>query len=357
MIRAGLLLIFATLCAVGGTVKLFTGETYNGELSLGDALTISPETSPTVKVDIANLQRVTWREPADGFVPGVVLQNGTRLKTSAAEGIPTSEIAWIIYRAITAAEARAIPGGKTGALLPGGDFFEGTVRSADLNSAKIVSPIFGPRSFKRGDLLAAILAPVRPAASAFEVHTVSGEVLLGDHLAFTPGGATLTVAGKPVIIPAADLAEIRAGPGRAQALATMRMARAEVARGLPQGRGFSIDALPDGGALQVGPERFDHGLASFSGCAATWEIPPNLAEFAGRIGVASTTPPNVRLTFSVLADGRSVFRSPPMTAADPPQSIRASLGSARTVTLRVETQFPSGAVGIGIWVEPTLLRR
>jgi hypothetical protein len=269
------------------------------------------------------------------------------MKANSATNISAPEVAWIVYRPVTAKEANAVPRGKTGALLPGGDFFEGAVRSADQNTAKIVSPIFGPRTFdaRRGDILAAILAEVVPVASGYEVHTTAGEVLLGDQVNFNSTGVTLITAGKSQQISIPELAEVRAGPGRATSLATTRMARMEVARGLPAGRGISSNKLGDGSALQVGPEQFEHGLASHSGCAAIWEVPANFTELVGRFGVAPATAPNVRLTFFVSADGRSVFRSQPMTSADSPQTLRASLGNARTVTLRVETQFPSGAIG------------
>jgi len=174
---------------------------------------------------------------------------------------------------------------------------------------------------------------------------------------FTSTGATLVSGGKSQAIPAAELVEVRTGSGRAVPLAPTRMARAEVARGLPTARAMTIDAMPGGGALQVGSEKFERGLASYSGCAGIWDVPAGFSEFIARFGVAPATPANVRLTFTVVADGRSAFRSQPMTSADSPQTIRASLGNARTVTLRVETQFPSGAIGLGIWIEPTLLRR
>jgi hypothetical protein len=358
MRRLGLAALFAALPALGGTIKLFTGETLSGEIEFGDSLSVRTEAGPTVKVDPAIIQRATLRESKDGYAPGMVLRNGARMK-AGAPAAPQSEVAWIVYRPVTAQEANAVPPGRTGALLPGGDFFEGTIRSADQTAAKVVSPIFGARSFDgaRGDILAAIVAPVKPAPAAFEILNTAGEIFLGDQLSFTAAGATLTVAGKTQTIPVVELAEIRTGPGRAMPLAITRMARAEVARGLPAARAMTIDATPDGGALQVGSEKYEHGLASYSGCAGTWEVPANFSEFIGRFGVAPATPPNVRLTFTVVADGRSIFRSQPMTSADSPQTIRASLGNARTVTLRVETQFPSGAIGLGIWIEPTLLRR
>jgi hypothetical protein len=352
------LLMIACSPLLAGTIKLFTGETLSGEIELGEWVSIRTEAGPTVKVEPPNIQRIAWRESIDGYPAGVVLKSGARLKAPAA-GVSPAEIAWIVYRAVTSQEAGAMSPGKTGALLPGGDFFEGDIRSADPRSARVVSPVFGPRSFEgsRGEILVAVLAPVKPLPSAYEVRTTGGELLLADQVTFASAGATLVTAGKSVLIATPELAEVRAGAGRSMPLATARMARMEAGRGFPPGKAISIDAMADGSSLQIGPDRFEHGLVMYSGCAGIWDVPANFTELAGRFGVGPATPPNVRLTFSVLADGRSVFRSQPITSADAPQVLRASLGTSRTVALRVETQFPSGAIGVGIWVEPTLLRR
>jgi hypothetical protein len=360
-LKALLLLLFALVAgASGSTVQLFTGETLNGEIEFGDTLAVRTEAGPTVKVDLPNARSISIRERAAQFGPGVVLRNGIRLKQGAAGETPPSEIARIFYRPITTAEERGIPSGKTGALLVGGDFFEGKISRADDKSVKVISPLFGPRTFEaaRGDVLAAVLAAVQHgSAAAYEVETIKGELFLADAASISTAGLTLQAGGKTQLVPAAEIAEIRAGSGRAFSLALARPANTQFAPGITPARGMSIDALPDGSALQIGPDRFEKGLSLASGSAASWEVPPGFAEMVGRCGVAPTTPANVRLTFIVLADGRSIFRSPPMTSADSPQTIRAPLGRARVITLRVETQFPAGAVGLGVWTEPTLLQR
>jgi hypothetical protein len=254
-------------------------------------------------------------------------------------------------------EARAIPRGKTGVLLAGGDFFEGAVRSVDAEKARVLSPIFGLRTFeaKAGDVLAVVLGEVKPAAAGYEVHLMNGGVLLGDAIGFDAVGLVLNSGGKLQTIPLADLAELRAGPAHYQSLASLQPARVEVALGSPV-KPYSIDMMLDSTALKVGPDQFPSGIAAWTNCAITWAVPPGMGELVGRVGVPPGVPPNVRLAFVIYADGRIAWRSQPMTSSDTPQTFRAALGGARAVALRVEPHFPSSATGLGIWISPTLLK-
>jgi hypothetical protein len=268
-------------------------------------------------------------------------------------------VAWVIYKKFPAADANAIPKGKTGALMPGGDFFEGTIRSADAAQARVMSPLFGPRTFEgqRGDLLAAVRADIKTTSSHYEVRTTGDSLFLADQITADAGKLTITRAGKIFTVPKEELASISAGAARHLPIATVQPTRVEVALGTPEGHAFILHTLPGGSPLQVGSEVFPRGIASFTQCALTWEIPAGMTTLVGRFGVAPAVPSNIRLAFAVYADGRPSFRSKPMTSAESAQSFRANLGAARLLTLRIEPQFPSNARGTGIWVEPTLLRR
>jgi hypothetical protein len=338
--------LLAALGAPAATVTLLTGETHTGEIELGNPLVLRKQITAPLKIDPATMRQLVLRTGNDDFLPGVVLPNGARLD-DATEGV-----AWRVYRKFTAAEARAIPPGKTGVLLPNGDFFEGTVRYADAQEARVFSPLFGPRTFRAAELLAAVLAEVKPSAAGYEVRTTDGRVRLGEQLVFDGRGVTLDGS----FIPLADLAEVRAGASRYRALADLETARVEVAHGSPN-PAFALHAQPDGAPLAVGPDRFARGIGAWTNCAIGWAVPAGFTELIGRCGVAPGTPPNVRLAFAVYADGRLIFRSPPLTTADLPQSFSAKLAGARTVALRVEPQFPSNARGVGIWIEPVLIRR
>jgi hypothetical protein len=335
------------LSASAATITLVTGEILTGEVELGNPIVVRKQISEPVKIDPATVLRLTLREGNDDYTPGMVLRSGARVADAPAE-----QVAWRVYRKFTAIEARAIPAGKTGVLLPNGDFFEGKVRSAEAAEVKVLSPLFGPRTFRADQVLAVVLAEVKPVTAAYEVRTVNGGVRLGEQFALDGRGATLD----GTFIPAAEIAEVRAGPSRHRALADLETSRVETALGTP-GKAFALHAMPDGAPLAVGPDRFDRGVSAWTNCAVGWAVPMGFTELIGRCGVAPNVPPNVRLAFAVYADGKLAFRSQPMTSADAPQAFAAKFAGARTVALRVEPQFPSTARGVGVWIEPVLLRR
>jgi len=335
------------LSAGAATITLLTGEVLIGEVELGNPIVLRKQVSEPVKIDPATVLRLTLREGSDDYTPGTVLRNGGRVADAPAE-----QVAWRVYRKFPAIEARAIPAGKTGVLLPNGDFFEGKIRSADAAEVKVLSPLFGPRTFRAEQVLAAVLAEVKPVVAAYEVRTVNGGVRLGEQ--FIVDGRGVTLDG--TLIPVGEVVEVRAGTSRFRTLADMETSRIETALGTP-GKPFALHAMPDGTALQVGPDRFDRGVSAWTNCAIGWAVPAGFTELIGRCGVAPSVPANVRLAFAVYADGKLAFRSQPLTSADLPQSFSAKLAGARMVALRVEPQFPSTARGVGVWIEPVLLRR
>ncbi len=332
-------------------IQTFTGDVYEGECDFDTGLIIRPPTGPIVKLDYLNVQRARFREGAttDTVAPGILLKSGSRLACTVGPlsngpvalpsrgfSIPGTEIAWIVFQPFAFAIAANAPGGKTGALLPGGDFFEGTIKSADGATARVNNAIFGPRTFKDRDALALIVADVKPAPAIFELLTVDGSLYAVDAIAASGAAVMLRHALFTVKVDPKDIVELRAGPGRSIALAELKPAR----------------VIPSTGfAAELG------GFSTTVNTAATWEIPAGMSVLAAQIAVPASVPAINKLTFAVYADGRPVFRSQPLSSESPPQTIRVVLGAARALSLRVEPHFPTNAAGAGLWTEPTLLRK
>jgi hypothetical protein len=310
----------------------------------------------------------------DGTVqPGVVLRNGVRVAGPFGAiddpvvpvgrrelKVPGPEIAWVVYEPIAAAMVAAVPAGKTGAILPGGDFFEGKLRGIDGATIKLLSPIFGPRNFSpvRRDLLALALREMRPVPVSYEVRLSDGSVLSAETLTVDKGELLLHggfLDGNRLDVK--DVVEIRAGAARYQSLATARPARVDPPLGITAEAAFGVDQTLAGGAFTLPDRPIQHYLDTMVGCTPAWAVPAGMALFSAVIVVPPSVPVNYKLVFAVYADGRPVFRSPPMTNADPPQTIHATFPPARALALRVEPQFPTNATGSGIWMEPTMLRR
>ena len=359
-----------------GSIELFTGEKYTGTVALDAGLTLTPPGGTPQKFDFGLVMRASLQDGVaaeERVNPGVVLRSGVRaagpfgsLRDAVVPvgrrelKVPGPEIAWVVYEPFPARDAAKLPPGKTGAMLPGGDFFEGKLRGIDGATVKLLSPVFGPRNFSpvRHDILALVMKDVNVAPAQFEVRLTDGSLLHADSLAVDKGALLLRgglLDGQKIDAP--DVVEIRAGAARFQPLAALRPGRITPPTGVAVEAALAVDASLGSGTFTLPGRTIQHYVDAAIGCTAIWEVPAGMTVLTGQFVAPPKLPPNYRLVFTVYADGRSVFRSSPMTITDPPQSFRFTFGPARALALRIEAQFPTNATGSGVWIEPTLLRR
>ena len=363
-----LALVACTLLLRAGTVITADGVLHEGEITLEHGLTVRG--SPTLKLPLAGILRARFAAPNPQFQPGVLLVNGGRIAgafTSLNEAvvkfpakrilIPSKEIAWAIYQPFPPALSTQAPAGKTGALLLGGDFFEGTVRGGDAVSAKVLSQIFGPRTFTKGDLLALVLREGRPQAAMFDVATRDGslypalDVLMGD-------GAEITLRHPfydGLRLPVGDIVEIRASAARLVPLDGLKPTRVDPAPNRDAPGSFAANLSLDGSPLKLGISPVAAGFECATGAAVWWKPPLGAATFSALVAAGADTPAGQKLTFAVYADGKLAGRSAPLGATDPPAVLRCAVPGAESLVLRIESA--AGAASSGTWAEPMLLRR
>ena len=362
--------------AYAGSIETFDGVITTGTVTLdAGVLFITPKGGAPVKVDPAEVLRAQFTDtPLTEIVqPGVVLRNGARFAGAFSAltepqvkiekrglMIPGGEIAWIIYQPCDPKVTTTAPPGKTGALLKGGDFFEGSVKAADDKMAKLVNPVFGPRTYTKGDheFLALILRDAQPIAAQYEVRTGDGAVFGVDMLKVEKTGLTLKhPLYDGVKIEPRDLVEIRAGGSRYQPLTALKPARVQVPPGGKTEECLAMDKTLGGDPLDSLGAAHGRGFESALGTAVTWAVPAGFTVLNMQVAVPAGVPPANRLAFAVYADGRFITRSSNLTSNDKPAPLRATLGFVRSVSLRVEAGFPANATGSGLWLEPTLLRK
>ncbi|MEA3209094.1 MAG: hypothetical protein QOE70_2151 [Chthoniobacter sp.] len=355
--------------ASAATVQTFTGEVFRGMIELDDLVTITPAGGSPVKIQYDRILRLTAEDSAtpERVPAGLVLVNGTRIAgafgplggatvrlSQRGLSVAATSVAWIVYSPFALSLAANLVPGKVGALLPGGDFFEGTLKGADAEQCKLLNPIFGLRTFdgRRGELHALIIKDAKPAPVNFEVRTADGSLFRADSLVPEKGGVSLR--GTPfetLTLRAGEIVELRAGPARYQPLTQLKPSRIDA-----PGR-FAIDKTLAGEPLRNPEGAEARGIESAVNAAGLWALPAGFTVFTAQVRVAPGVPPINKLAFVVYGDGRPVFRSPAMNSEDPPLTIRATLETARVIALRLEGVFPTNAAGSGIWLEPTLLRR
>ncbi len=339
----------------GGSVEPFGGDAVSGKVELDfGGFVFRPAQGPAVKLDVSNFYRVQFDSPpSDDCVPGVILTDGSRLAapfgalTDPAIKFPkrnltisSAEIAWIIYQRFPVAFLANAPAGETGALLPGGDFFSGTIRGADAEAVKVMNSIFGQRRLdsRQHEVFAAVLRAARPLAAQYEIRTTDGSVLGAESLATERTALTLrSPLYDGLKIPVNEIAEIRAGSNRCRSLASIPQVRAEPPAGLR--------TTPEGGVIMD------------TKTVTTCPVPAGFTEFVTRVAPGEDAVAGQRIVFSIYANGTAIARSNPMAAGEPPQALRVSLNGARVILLRVEAGGPAGAVPSGRWIQPLFLRR
>jgi len=339
-----------------GSIEPFGGDPIPGKIELDSGgMIFRPDQGPAVKVDFSNCYRIVFDAPVpEVCVPGVMLTDGSRLPgpysalTDATVrfpkrnnlSIPSAEIAWIIYQRFPAALAANAPAGETGALLPGGDFFSGTVRGADAEAVKVFNEIFGPRRLdaRKGEVFAAVLRPARPLTVQYEFRTVDGGLFGADVFAAEHSGATLrSQLYDGLKLATAEIVEIRAGLNRCRLLSSIPQLHAEPATG-----------------LRIAPEG---GLITESKAMITCPVPPGFTEFVTRVAPGEDVAAGQFVIFTIYVNGTPVARSNAQTAGGPPQVLRIPLNAARALSLRVDSSGPAGATATGRWMQSIFVRR
>jgi hypothetical protein len=349
--------LVGAFAASGGMVELIDGTVHVGEVSLDGGLVVRG--NPAAKIPLNNvlIARFSNGAAARTRPPGLVLTDGSEVAgtfSSATDSIISMEgkglrvagrdVAWAVYQSFDSALAADLPPGKTGALLAGGDFFEGTVKSADGKGAKVLNPIFGPRAFAADgkDLLAIILRPAVPQPAAFEVVTRDGSRYLALDVAFREAGSI--VLRHPhydgLRLSPAEVIEIRAAPFRVFNPANLKPTQA--------GESYAT-TRPDGTGFRLGAQEVT-GCTLEGGGSATWKKTIRGGTFVGRVAATAGTD---KLVFVVQADGRDIFRSPAVGPAEPVHLIRCTVPAAESFTLRVE----GSAANSGLWMDPLIVLR
>lgn len=352
--------------AHAGSVQLLEGTSVEGELSIDNGVLVRGERS--ARVPFASILRATFAQPKpEEYQPGLVLVNGSRIAGSfgplmepvvkvGAVSVPATEVAWAIYQPFGADLAAQIPRGKTGALLPGGDFFEGVVKSADGSTAKVLNSIFGPRVLdaSRKDAHAIILRDTAPKAAAYEVQTANGSVFVALDISIRDPSAI--ILRHPLYdglrVDVRELVEIRAAQSRYLALDSIKPTKIDVAAGKTPELSFAAGKMLDGSPLSLAGKPV-RGVETAAGAVASWEMPAGAATFTVRVAASAGTPPAQKLIFTVYADGKALARSALLGAGDAPALLRCNLpAGAKLLSVRAE-----GIAGSGIWADPIVLRR
>jgi hypothetical protein len=199
--------VYAGLFVVGGKTNELKEATFANVLVTDESLETGAHTN-------------------ESFVPQILLKGGTLLtgriisldrssltlsNLGRARVISAVKIARVLFHPRSRKFEHELTPGRRGALLAGGDFFEGEFGSLEKDRLEMSSVLFGHRTFKLGDqVIALALADPSPATAAFTVRTTDGSELCAPFI--TPGPNAVAFVDPtlgPCRVPVSQLVEIR----------------------------------------------------------------------------------------------------------------------------------------------------
>ncbi|MGQ9650135.1 MAG: NPCBM/NEW2 domain-containing protein [Phycisphaerae bacterium] len=88
--------------------------------------------------------------------------------------------------------------------------------------------------------------------------------------------------------------------------------------------------------MRIGDQSFDQGIGVHSRSVLTYDVPRGFHRLAGTIGIDEAVGDQGNVIFRVLADGKEMFNSGPVTGRDAPRPLLATIEGARQIQLAVE---------------------
>jgi len=142
--------------------------------------------------------------------------------------------------------------------------------------------------------------------------------------------------GMPITIAVADLSEIRFQSGRITFLSDLEPSGYEfepfTTTRWPYRRDRSVSNRP----LRIGDQAFERGIGMHSQSKLSYELPDRFTHLAATIGIDQAARPRGNVVFLVIADGKEVFNSGPVTGDEAARPILVPLDGTRKLQLVVE---------------------
>ncbi|MGB8354411.1 MAG: NPCBM/NEW2 domain-containing protein [Chthoniobacteraceae bacterium] len=365
-----LLSLCMAMTANAGSVRLLSGETYEGKLQfVNNQIVVNASKNSTTPVDLSNVLDAVFQpihgEKGNALPRGAMLINGTVLAGTIGIPdasapvklgditVPATSIAWLIYGQMPRTKIPTVSSGQTGVILPDGQFFPGTIGDIVDKKVAINSAIFGPQRFliaggDRAQINALVLRDVQPNIGHYEVIAKDGSTYLVDAIRTDVDGILIhdSIAGD-VKIKNDNLSEIRLSSRQYQYLTGLKPAQVDVPKGGDATAAFKVETVDDIDNME--------SLLTAPNAAISYQIPQGFTTFSCTIFIPKDAVTGARYTFSIYGDGRLLSRSVPIAAGDNPQHISVALANTRMMALRLEPMAPNGAAW-GKWAQPMFMR-
>lgn len=116
--------------------------------------------------------------------------------------------------------------------------------------------------------------------------------------------------------------------------------------------GYEVDEMLAPSPLTVNGQHYAHGLTAFIGSEAEFDLHGLYDTFTASVGVDDNSRGEPTAEFSVIADGKELWRSEPLKKGDPAVAVNVPIQGLRKLTLRTKNPGANGRRGQADWLEP-----
>jgi hypothetical protein len=116
--------------------------------------------------------------------------------------------------------------------------------------------------------------------------------------------------------------------------------------------GYEIEELLAPAPLSVAGQHYSHGLAAFAGSEVDFNLYGLFDTFTANVGIDDDSRDNSTAEFSVLADGKEVWRGSGLKKSDAPTGVKIPIKNVKKLTLRTRKPDVEGPRGQADWIEP-----
>jgi len=291
--------------------------------------------------------------------------------TRTAKGVPISIAAAltaaVVYHPVTRKQL-ADTGWKSGILLPNDDFLAGSFEAINGGGVALDSIMMGPEIYNTDQMRACVLNPMRPEPAPYEIRLKDGSSILATGLTLNIGQLVINeVSGISVPVAPEEIAQVRAGPSRVQALlelpwkatpppaplAAPPPASAPAKVPVPNAPAAPATNSPVAAVLPpaapaadpvsplecwIGPNQ-EQILVTPTGTTVDFPLTGKFRALTLRIALSPDSPPKAQASVRILTDGQEAGSPLPLQAGDPPRLVEVPLHDPRTITVVADSVF------------------
>lgn len=190
---------------------------------------------------------------------------------------------------------------------------------------------------KPQETVAVVMAGASPAPAPAVCLMQDGSVWAGriaglkaDSVRLQPG------FGDALDLPVERISEIRLRSDRVQFLSDLTPAKYDFERLGAAHWPYRVNRSVTNRPMRIGDQSFDQGIGVHSRSVLTYDVPQGFRQVAATIGIDEAVGDQGNVIFRVLADGKEVFNSGPITGRDAPRPLLATIEDSRQIQLIVE---------------------